>query len=375
MPGATIALALMATIPQPSQHRSSHPVPAQVIVWEEQYRHAIALYRSGNAAEAIDTVRQIPTDRIMAVVARLKQFRNEDSAKPPDPLLLAYGWPRTFIFAGGLLAGDAALADLNADADGFEDQLAVAVNMLQTADMARPRTTDKALTYTRDWMRAFAALLMANNYDSKLNEVLQYEERFFPDDGPLELTRGMFEEFESQAPVTYRFYTNSYGLQEARDLRNGDLKHAATALEHALRAMPDSDEARARLAHVRIALHHDSDAVPLLETGVSANEPQWAYLSMVMLGDVHARRGDVPGAEGLYRRAIERSGGAQSAYVALALTQYRAADREAAAATLDALYALARAHRSPVDPWWTYPLGTPDAARKALEQLRAEARQ
>lgn len=367
---AWAALLLFAVLAQrplvrPVVIRSAGPVPT-----EDVYRNAVDLYRARNYAVAFETIRHLSRSQIEDAISKMERER---ARAAHGTVLSEAEWPRKEVLAAGLLHGDVTLTLAASDGNQFDESLGFAVRVLRDADAPETGSSEKPGTGTRDWLRATASLLLVYGLEAQTTDVLHYAAEFFPDDGPLLLTRGMLAEYEAAAAVSSTSYSKG-GLEAARDSRQRALKRAAEAYEHALRVVPDSDNARVRLAHVEIALGRDAAAVPLLERARNSPYPMPAYLATLMLGDVRARQGHASAAEGLYRAAIARSNGAQSAYVALSMLQYAQGLEADAAATLDAMYARHRA--APVDdPWWSYMFGFPQQPKAVLDALRAEVGQ
>jgi tetratricopeptide (TPR) repeat protein len=363
---------LVALGPLPRAHQRMRPDPAALAPVESAYRHAVDLYRAGDTAAAFDGIKRLPRDQIDDVLTMIEERRREHGATAHVPG--AFAWRRVEVLAAGMLEGDVALSGLDSGAAGLHDALPLALKALRIADSPQADMHESPETWTRDWLRAAASLLLTYGLVGPTRDVLESGRTLFPDDGPLLLTRGMLGEFESTAPANSSHYFYLYrGMLQARDAREQELKIAADAFERALGAMPDSKETRTRLAHVDIALGHESAAIPLLEKVQGSDDPEPAYLAALMLGDIRARQAKVAEAETDYRGAIATSGGAQSAFVSLSMLQYSVGRRADAAATLDDMYA--RNHAAPVfDPWWSYWLGTPEHPRALLDALRAEAR-
>lgn len=362
------ALPLLAVLGQQPPIRSApaaEPAPTQ----EDPYRGAVDLYRARKYAAAFGAMERLTRKEIDAEVSSIERRRR--SVTPPAEHPTA-SWTRRDVLAAGLLHGDIALTRAaTSDNDNFNDSLRVAVRLLRIADTPQVGSSEEPRTWTRDWLRGTASLLLVYGLDGRTQEVLDLARSLFPDDGQLLLTRGMLEEFESTATVSW---SSQFNGQFAKDDREKALQAAKDAFARALQAMPESDETRMKLAHVDVALKHDDWAIPLLERARKSAYPSPAYLATLMLGDIRMRQGRGSDAEALYRAAIKDSGGAQSAYLALSMLQYAAGRQAEAAATLDAMYAQRRT--APVeDPWWSYQLGLPQQPKAVLDALRAEAQQ
>ena len=355
------------------QHAAVRPVDvstAAQVPAADLYHQAVDLYRARNYPAAFETIKQLPHGQIDAAISAIERERAA-AAKNMAPSGL--DWSRKEVLAAGLLHGDVTLMLAADDGQQFDDSLRFAVRVLRDADAAEPGSREKPGTWTRDWLRAAASLFLVYGLETPTTDVLHYAETLCPDDGPLLVTRGMLAEFEAAAAVPSTSYSK-FGMGTAQDSRQKALTRAAEAYQHALRATPDSDNARVRLAHVDIALGRDDSAIPLLERARNSPYPMPAYLATLMLGDIRARQGNTSVAEALYGIAITRSKGAQSAYVALSMLQYGLGRQAEAAATLEAMYAQHRG--APVDdPWWSYEFGLPQQPKAVFDALRAEVRQ
>jgi hypothetical protein len=348
------------------------PAPAVLVTLASDYLHAVTLYRAGRLPEAIRLVDALPRDRFEAVVNALQIART--GRDPRDLGLAAVDWSQQDLFAAGMLHGDMALAALEPGGQGFEHDVRTALSLFDIADTPRPDRHEAAGTSARDWLRAVSALLLADNRDQEVESLVPYCQRLFPDDGPLLVTRGMLAEYESTEIAATSFDASVNRLATVMDGRRAFLFEAVKAFEHAVQVMPESDEARTRLGHVDAALHRDQRAVPLLQTASASANERWAYLAMLTLGGIREREHNVSEAERLYRGAIAKVSGAQSAYVALALLQYGTGRRDESAQTFDTLVARNTTRGAAADPWWLYAIGSVGPPRAALNALRAEAR-
>ncbi|MGH9410282.1 MAG: hypothetical protein ACRD1V_12595 [Vicinamibacterales bacterium] len=348
------------------------PGPTALMTLQSGYRNAVALYRAGRLTEAIRIVDALPKDQFEALVRGLQLAREGRDQR--DQGLAALNWSQQDLFAAGMLHGDMALASLAPGGQGFEYDVRAALTLFDIADTPRADVHEGAGTSARDWLRAVSALLLADNRDQEVERLLPYCQRLFPDDGPLLVTRGMLAEYESTEIAAPSFDASVNRLATVMDGRRAFLLEGAKAFEHAVQVMPESDEARTRLGHVDVELHRDERAAPLLEQASASANDRWAYLAMLTLGGIMERRHDMTAAERLYRAAVAKSSGAQSAYAALALLQYSTRRRDEAAASFDALFAGDRARGAAPDAWWLYAIGSAGPPQAELNALRAKAR-
>jgi hypothetical protein len=387
--------------------------PEDVLVTVRQYHDAARLYRQGHTRAAIEAVSALPRPQVEFIMETLRAVRGRRSTAALDMNLVPYTWPRIDLVAAGMLHGDITLSKV--DKEDFEDELRLALSMLPIADLAQPNGPEPSGTWTRDWLRAVGGSMLAAKAYGPLRVLLAYADLFFPDDGPLQLTRGTLDELQSEANAPPIALTYSEGPARTRRDRDELRDEAIESLTRAVKLMPESDEAAVRLAHVRLDVHQVARAVPLLDRVLASGHGDWWYFAALMRGDAYAIGGDPPAAERLYRTVIDRFPRAQAPYVALAALQYSNGRHEDAAATMDRMYVRAgesegegasarvsaaneprerseaakrRASdrvgesegRSPSidvddDPWWKYRENMGPAANAALDQLRAAVRQ
>jgi predicted Zn-dependent protease len=248
-----------------------------------------------------------------------------------------FGWPRADLEAAGLLHGDITLSKV--DKEDFEDELRLTLSMLPIADLPLFNSAETPGTWTRDWLRAVGAAMLAAKAVGPLRVLLAYADLFFPNDGPLQLTRGTLDELQSEANAPPIALTYSEGFARTRRDRDALRDEAIESLTRAVKLMPESAEAAVRLAHVRLEMHQPARAVPLLDRVVASGHGDWWYVAALMRGDAYAIGGDPPAAERLYRTVIDRFPRAQAPYVALAALQYSNGRHEGAAATIERMYA------------------------------------
>lgn len=108
-----------------------------------------------------------------------------------------------------------------------------------------------------------------------------------------------------------------------------------SAIEHlqaALKANPDSDEAKFDLADALFRARRYAEALDAARQVSAAGQNDDAYLAL--LGDIYAHMGDADHASGIYRDAIKRNPDDDQNYLSLALLQLRGNDVDAAKQTL-----------------------------------------
>ena len=147
---------------------------------------------------------------------------------------------------------------------------------------------------------------------------------------------------------------------------------AKAAFERAAAATPVAPEVALRLARGYIVQRADARAQPLLDTARQRGAPPpVAYLAALWLGEIQARRGQLPAARALFEDARRLFPGAQSADLADARALQSAGQPAAAAAVLETMVSHVK---SAADPWRRYPLGFADVTAQ-IAALRAAVRQ
>jgi hypothetical protein len=361
--------------------------PDQVLPTLLKYHDAVVEYRQGHTRDAMSAVSSLPRAQVEFIMEALRSERRGKPVRRPPPDLTeplpvwmraadeAFRWPRADLQAAGLLHGDITLSKV--DKEDFEDELRLTLSMLPIADLPQFNSDERPETWTRDWLRAVGGTMLAAKAWGPLRVLLAYADLFFPDDGPLLLTRGTLDELQSESAAPPIALTYAEGPARTRRDRDVLRDEAIESLTRALKLMPESDEAAVRLAHVRLDIHQPARAAPLLDRVLASGHGDWWYFAALMRGDAYAIGGDPPAAERLYRMVIDHFPLAQAPYVALAALQYSNGRHKDAAATIDLMYARAGAS-SPSDEddyWWKYGENMGPAANAALDQLRAAVRQ
>jgi tetratricopeptide (TPR) repeat protein len=161
----------------------------------------------------------------------------------------------------------------------------------------------------------------------------------------------------------YRSERGGYGGA----LPDATLGEAETHYEQALVFDPKLDEARLRLAHVRLLNGRTEDALRDLDRVVTeARQPRQRYLARLFAGDARQRRGDLDGAVAAYRACLAHGPRAQTAFLALG----RSLDQLGDEAGAQEAFASASAPGAPFDPWWSYGAGQPERFDDLVAQLR-----
>jgi hypothetical protein len=207
--------------------------------------------------------------------------------------------------------------------------------------------------------------------------------QFFPEDPELHTALGSMVE----TVASLRTYALPPGSPEGstRDSRGyrsekggyggvlaaASLVQAGAHYERALVLDPRLDEARLRLAHVRLLEGRAEDALPDLERlAAEARQPRQRYLARLFAGSARERLGDLAGAAATYRACVAQGPRAQTAVLALGRSLDRLGDRSGA----QEAFAGAGAQDAPFDPWWGYGAGQPERFDDLVALLRALVR-
>lgn len=342
--------------------------PEQVLTTLRRYHDAVRMYRHGETAQALAAVDELPRQHVEVIMQTLRRQRRSRHA---DDIAL-FDWTRDDLAAAGMLHGDLTIAKV--DKIDFEAELRLTLSMLMIADSPKHHTAEQPGTLTRDWLRAAGAAMLAERDWGPLEILLKYVSLLHPDDGPLLLVRGTLRELQSTSAAPPVAFTFAEGRSRARADRDAVRQEAVDALGRAVRALPASDEAAVRLAHVRMDLGQDARAAALLDRVLASEASGWWYLAALMRGEIDERTRDLAAAEGLYRRLIDRFPQRQSPYLALAMLQYANGRRDDSTKTLDRMYGRPSSSDQ-IDPWWEYPSSMGRAAYDALERLRGSVRE
>jgi tetratricopeptide (TPR) repeat protein len=314
-----------------------------------RYLALVTEYQSGDASRAVATLATWPVLDSFAV-------------RPRTP------WPPDVLRAAALLETEAAFAS----GVTFEDlgtRLNRADRWLTESERRLPREAGD--NFRRKWDYTVGRRLLWNGLVAVAARILEQASRRFPEDGNLQLALGTAIE-----ALAYDYGVDpaapGNAASAARRRTQDALVRARFAFEKATAAKDGPVEARLRLAHLLVLEGNDVRATSLLESvlGAPGSAPQVAYLAAIMLGEIRARRGDVPGAIALFTDARARVPSGQSAYLAQAHVLRKAGETEAAAAVVEEML---RRPRPTTDPWRQYLLGFYEEA-PPFEPLRVEVR-
>jgi tetratricopeptide (TPR) repeat protein len=159
----------------------------------------------------------------------------------------------------------------------------------------------------------------------------------------------------------------SEGEGHGGSLPGASLVQAEARYERALALDPGLDEARLRLAHVRLLQGRADDALGDLErVATEARQPRQRYLARLFEGRAREKRGDLTGAAAAFRACAVHVPRAQTALLALGRSLDGLGDELGA----QAAFASASAVGAPFDPWWSYRAGQPERFDDLVAELR-----
>ncbi|HYN06496.1 MAG TPA: VWA domain-containing protein [Vicinamibacterales bacterium] len=369
---AVVSAALFVSLPfsaytqrgaaPPAPKQAPQPVAREMAV---EYRQLIDRYLAGDQDAAIGIV-------------KTWQVASVEAVQEVQP------WDRATLRAAAMLETDAALARASEAIRKFgwpvpmsratldtASRLTLALRWLDLADNVRP--SDKS-PFRRQWQIAVGRRLLWDGFVTLADAILGDASLLFDSDPDVLLAYGTLRESAALRLTANlgRVAGTASGLFAEQMNRAVLLDDARRSLRRALGAAPKSDEARLRLAHVRIWQRDDRAARTLLEE-LRSSRPSMdvAYLAGLMLGGIRMRQNDPSGAAMLFQEARQLMPDAQSAYIAQAQALRAAGQFRESAEALDQM--LSRATRGR-DPWARYPIGL-DETRTSLEALRDEVKQ
>jgi tetratricopeptide (TPR) repeat protein len=150
-------------------------------------------------------------------------------------------------------------------------------------------------------------------------------------------------------------------------LPDATLGEAEAHYEQALALDPSLDEARLRLARVRLLNGRAEEALRDLErVATESRQPRQRYLAWLFAGHARQTLGDLSGAVAAYRAGLAHGPRAQTALLALGRSLDQLGDGPGA----QEAFASACALDAPFDPWWSYGFGQPERFDDLVAQLR-----
>ncbi len=139
-----------------------------------------------------------------------------------------------------------------------------------------------------------------------------------------------------------------------------------------LAADPDHIEASLRLGHVLKLRGQHEESVTILENVLSrTQDPAQVFIARLLLGDIHRSQGRLETAIGFYESAIQIDPDCLMAVVAMSHALHQS--RRIGESTEVLEQHLVRGDRSRDDTWWRYLVGHSERFRLLLQELRQEA--
>lgn len=163
----------------------------------------------------------------------------------------------------------------------------------------------------------------------------------------------------------------SEGEGHGGSLAGASLVQAEGRYERALMQDPRLDEARLRLARVRLLQGRADDALGDLErVAAEARQPRQRYLARLFEGRARETLRDLTGAAAAFRACAVHVPRAQTALLALGRSLDGLGDKLGA----QEAFASASAPGAPFDPWWSYKAGQPERFDDLVAELRGLVR-
>ena len=330
-----------------------------------EYRQVIDRFLDGEAESAVNVVKNWQATSVQ-VVQRVQ------------------AWDRMTLRAAALLETDAAFARSqelgrpfgrpnarNRPTLEIGSRLMLALGWLDLADKIRPQ--DKS-PFRRQWQVAVGRALLRDDFLGLADMILGDASLVFPNDPDVLLAYGTVREtaaLQFTADVA-RSIKRSTGTTFFRHDQAMLIREARRVFGRALKASPDSQEVRLRLANLRLLQSDDDAAAALLdERQATGLPPEMAYLTALLRGRLAERRNDLPAAARFYQAARQIVPTAQSAFIAHAQA-LRAAGltRE----SVDVIRQMLTRETLGQDAWARYPFGL-DESRASLDALRDQVKQ
>jgi tetratricopeptide (TPR) repeat protein len=355
------------------------------------YLHLAERFRVGERDEAVEALgRWRPRDLEAAQRALTAE---------PERLSPCVGEPETVgvptVEAAALLHVQVALrAHARDDTDGFRRHLQLARDLFEWVHKATgdwdegPRRGPSGGTCAyavrvsrRDFYFALGGLLLSATEARLAGEAAERGLEAAPDDALLLLTAACAHELSAliwaqyvSQPFLGRLLPAELNLAR---LRNRDVvegieteqKEARDLLRRALARDPALAPAHLRLGRLLAQEGRLEAAETEIVAAESARDADTRCLAQLLHGGLREARGDLEGAEALYRRAIETLPRTQAARIALAhVLEATGRVEEARERVLEVLHS--PWPRDPLsDPWWLYPFGTGPEASELFKAL------
>ena len=365
---ALLVLAAQASLPAQRgappavPRRPSQPIAREMAV---EYKQLIDRFLSGEAESAINVVKNWQATSVQTVQG-------------------VQAWDRMTLRAAALLETDAAFARSqelgrqfgrpnarNRPTLEIGSRLMLALGWLDLADKIKPQ--DKS-PFRRQWQVAVGRALLRDDFLGLADMILGDASLVFPNDPDVLLAYGTVREtaaLQFTADVA-RSIKRSSGTTFFRHDQAMLIREARRVFGRALKASPDSQEVRLRLANLRLLQSDDDAAAALLdERQATGLPPDMAYLTALLRGRLAERRNNLPAAARFYQAARQIVPTAQSAFIAHAQA-LRAAGQTRE--SVDVIRQMLTRETLGQDAWARYPFGL-DENRASLDALRDQVKQ
>lgn len=334
-------------------------------VGQASIEQLVRVYRSGRHEEAVSPATRWSAERITLEIGRLlSKNAPPDNAEEREVKRLA---------AVAILAESAIAHLLRGDPGLLAPGLWAAHRVLEAEPLG---------AHGRSFARRFyllAGLILHWHVEFAVGHRLLVEAlRPFPDDpelltaaGSIVETVAALREYElpggpDAAPRRLGGYRPEGG-GHGGSLPGASLVQAEGHYERALVVAPRFDEARLRLAHVRLLQGRAEDVLGDLERlATEARQPRQRYLARLFEGRAREKLGDLAGAAAAFRACAEHGPRAQTALLALGRSLDELGDKLGA----QVAFASVGSVGAPFDPWWSYKAGQPERFDDLVAELR-----
>jgi len=344
--------------------------PAQVdLDGPPSIEELVRAYRDGRHEQTVSRVIAWGPERMALEVGRLL-----DRERPADGV---DDREATRLAAAAILAESAVVHAREGDPARVDPALSTARRLLEAEPLG-----ESALPFARRFYLLAGLVLHWHVEIAAGHELLHEALERFPDDpelltaaGSLVETVASLRDYEqpggsAQPGGSGGGYRSEIGGRGGA-LPGASLARAEARYRRALALGPGLDEARLRLAHVRVLDGRAGDALDDLErVAAETRETRLRYLARLFEGRAREALGDAEGAAAAYRACTAQLPHAQSGLLALGRALERLGDTGGA----QAAFAGIGAAGNRFDPWWSYQAGQPQRIDELLAELRALAR-
>ena len=234
--------------------------------------------------------------------------------------------------------------------------------------------TAEELAHSRhDWIVLIAVGYHLRSVLDTLPQHLSEAFQRYPEDPPLELCLGLYDERMARYSVVDESLVREvYPSAQVAGWRQ-ELEGALTAYDRAARAPDHAAEAHLRMGRLRLQLNDLRRARQELEPLAASSEPPLIrYLALLLLGEVEELDKKPDAAAARYRDAVSLFPTSQAPFIALSRLSDSRGDVSSAREWLERAFAIAPDKR--VDPWTVYYAPFMDI-RPLVIALREQTRQ